>query len=197
MSAEVRRRGLMAAPAEPSPIEWDEVWEFTNGLPSNWSKSGADTPSMTSNGLDLKRVQYSQNIEISSGAIEGNFLIINERDTMAGTRAILRIGNASQAICVAFNQYSNRKSIVLTDYADGFSASNLNAGTVIGTWTLGSEYVVRIIINDATGSVYINGVLAADNINTAGMYNKGPLLWGNSNQYPRSRWKYVKFQKTR
>lgn len=185
----LRRREMILANATPS--EWDYEWYYTDGLPTNdgWTKTGADTPSMTSTGLQVSRSYFTKNVAITNGVIEAKFVIPSYRTSMNSNRALLRIGDATNCIYVLFYRY-NAQKIVLYD------ASNLSSSdpTSIGSFSWGGEYVVRININGATGSVEINDVTVKDNIDTTTMYSPGTLLWGNNAQYGRSVWQYVKYK---
>ena len=108
---------------------------------------------------------------------------------MNRNRALLRIGNGSKAVYVVFTRY-NSNLIVLYDDSNVQSSST----TQLGTFTWGGEYVVRLSINGAVGSVEINGVTVKDDVDTSSIYAKGALLFGNNQQYGVSVWQYVKYK---
>jgi hypothetical protein len=186
-----RRRALMAV-AGGSPSEWDSVWEHTDGLPTvaGWTRNTTGgTCSETANGLNLINNTFSKDIEISQGVVEAKFIVKDARATSNVKRGLLRIGNSNNAIYVVFDSYSGHNIRI-------YNNSNLHNSTAIGTFTLGSTYTVRIEINGSTGSVYINDVLAQDNINTASMQGKGTLYFGDNEQYGGGEyWQYVKYKK--
>ena len=184
---------VASAGPTPPPSEWDSVWEYSDGLPTveGWTrdKTGG-TCSVTTDGLNLINNTFSKTLEITSGVIEAKLIVKDARSSSAVTRGRLRIGNSSNAIYVVFKSYpAGTHKIRLNDN------SNINNATVIGSFELGGEYVVRIEINGSTGSVYINGTLAADNINTSTMYGKGTLYFGDNEQYGGGEyWEYVKYK---
>lgn len=185
----IRRRELLLPSSAPS--EWDYEWHFTDGLPSNdgWTKSGADTPTMTAAGLETARTYYTRELPITKGVIEAKFAIKNTRTSMNRNRALLRIGNSSKAVYVVFTRYNSNLIVLYDD-------SNLQSSnpTQIGTFTWGGEYTVRLSINGAVGSVEINGVTVKDDVDTSSIYAKGALLFGNNQQYGVSVWQYVKYK---
>lgn len=193
MNLLARRHALMAM-ANISPAEsWDSVWDFSEGLPTVelWTRSTTGgTHSMTANGLQLRKNSYVKDVSISKGTIEATVLIENERATMAELRAWLRIGNASNAVCIVFKTYNSQHHIRLFDVAE----NNLQNGTDLGTFTMGGEYTIRLNINGSVGSVEINGTVVKDNINTASITNKGTLMFGSDSSYGGSIWKSVKYR---
>lgn len=192
-----RRRALLrmaSAGPTPPPSEWDSVWEHTDGLPTvaGWTRNKTGgTCSETANGLNLINNTFSKDIEISQGVVEAKFIVKDARTTSNVRRGLLRIGNSTNAVYVVFNSYPQGTHRIRI-----YDNSTLTNATVIGTFTLGSTYTVRIEINGSTGSVYINDVLALDNINTASMKNKGKLYFGDDEQYGGGEyWQYVKYKK--
>lgn len=185
-----RRRALMAA-GVPVPSEWDSKWIFTSGVPTvaGWTRATTGgTHTMTSTGLRLIGNRYTWDSEITNGIIEARFQITNERSNMSENRAILRIGNASNAVTVCFKSYSGTHKIRL------WNRTSADDGTSIGTFTLGDWYTVRLTINGSIGTVTINDVLVADNVNTAGMVSLGVPMFGGQTSYGGSVWEYVKIK---
>lgn len=190
------RRGIVAAQMMQTPQEdWDAVWKYTDGLPTNfgWTLTATDTPTMASSGLQLKRARYDKAVEITHGSIEGRFKI-GTRSNVAGVRAMLRIGNGTNSINVVFVRTTygatlSDRRIVLYD-----ATSQIQNGTLIGNFDFGTEYVLRIDINGGTGSVSLNGTTIADNVDTTTMAYPGALRFGNNQQYAECTWKYVKYK---
>lgn len=187
----LRRRQMMQLAAAPSPSEWDYEWTYTDGVPtsSEWTKTGADTPSIVTGGMQVNRSYFTKDIAITNGVIEAKFTIPSYRTSSNTNRALLRIGDSSNCIYVIFYRYSANKICL-------YDASNLQSSnpTLLGSFSWGSEYTVRININGSTGSVEINGTTVKDNIDTTTMYPPGTLLWGNNAQYGRSVWQYLRYK---
>ena len=194
----LRRRELILPSASPS--EWDDVWEYTDGAPTvdGWVQSGSGSGASVSTGYRTRGVTYDKaDVLTTSGVLEAHFQIINERSTMVGVRAGLRIGNASNAVVVLFNSYSSAHNIYLPTHKNsGWAAASDNRnGTQIGTFTLGGWYKVKLTIDGSVGTVEINDEVVADNIDTAGLYLKGGLRFsGSSSSYFGSIWQYVKYK---
>ena len=194
----MRRRELILPSASPS--EWDDVWEYTDGAPTvdGWVKSGSGSGAAVSTGYRTRGLTFDKaDVLTTSGVLEAYFQIINERNTMTGIRAGLRIGNASNAVVVLFNSKGTDHRIFLPTYnksswTDAYS--NVN-GTELGAITLGGWYKVRLTIDGSVGTVEINDEVVASDINTAGIYLKGGLrFYGSSNQYFGAIWRYVKYK---
>ena len=190
-----RRRGIISAQGEtPPPSEWDSVWTYEDGLPTvaGWTrdKTGG-TCSIVTQGLSLINNTFSLPTEIAKGVVEAKFVVRNERVSSNVRRGILRIGNATNSIYVVLRSYpAGTHKIRIWD------TQNINNATEIGTFALGSEYVIRIEINGSVGAVYVNGDLAKDNIDTTSMYSPGTLLFGDNEQYGGGEyWQYVKYKK--
>lgn len=189
------RRREMVMPGGASS-EWDSDWEYTNGAPTveGWVQSGSGNVAMTATGYRVRGPQFNKDVPISNGVLEAKFQVINERDSLNGPRARLRIGNSTNAIMVIFNTYQSRNSIYLNDYSANFGAYDIVKGTMLGSFTLGSEYTVKMTIDGAVGIVEVNGVVLKDDINTAKMFNKGNLYFMSGDQYFGSIWQYVKYK---
>ena len=188
-----RRRAIIAA-QEATPVDtWDSVWDYSEGLPTvdSWERTtSGNTCSLGSTGLNIRKNSFEKTVVITEGIIEAKFTINNERDTMAETRAWLRIGDSSNAIYVIFTTYNSSHHIRL------YNSSSRQNGTDLGTFTLGSEYIVQLTINGSVGSVSINGTVVKSDVDTAGMVNKGTLKFGSDGQYGGSTWQYVKYKNT-
>lgn len=188
MSGMVRRRDLILPPSVSSA--WDSEWVFTDGTPdaAGWTReTTGGTHTMTASGLKLVKNTYSKNVSVTHGIVEARFQIANERTSTSDTRAYLRIGDGANAVAVVFRNYGSSK-IRLCDN------SNVNNGTVIGTWEFGGEYVVRLTIDGAVGAVEVNGVTLKDDVSTASMYDKGTLRFGHPDSYGSALWQYVKYR---
>lgn len=184
----IRRREMILPSAAPS--EWDYEWYYTDGIPSaddGWTKSGADTPTITASGMQVNRSYFDKDVEITNGVIEAKFTVSSFRTTSNATRVLLRIGDADNSIYVVFRRYSGNNIRLWT-------ASNINNSQIIGSFSFGSTYIVRITINGALGTVEVNDEVIADNIDTTAMYNRGAIRFGNSEQYGQSVWEYVKYK---
>lgn len=106
---------ILPSSSPTPPSEWDYEWYYTDGLPgSDWAKNGSDTPSLISTGLQVNRTYYTKAVEITNGVIEGKLTIPSYRTTTNSSRALLRIGNATNSVYVVFNKY-NTNRIVLYD----------------------------------------------------------------------------------
>lgn len=184
----IRRREMILPSAAPS--EWDYEWYYTDGIPSaddGWTKIGADTPTITASGMKVNRSYFDKDVEITHGVIEAKFTASSFRTTSNANRALLRIGDADNSIYVVFRRYSGNNIRLWT-------ASNINNGQIIGSFTFGSTYIVRITINGAVGTVEVNDEVIADEIDTTAMHNRGAIRFGNSEQYGQSVWEYVKYK---
>lgn len=191
-----RRREMILAASAPS--EWDSEWKFANGAPTvkGWVRGGSSgNEAMTATGYRIRGYYYSQDVTTTNGIIEAKFQIINERSSLTACRAMLRIGDANNAVVVAFATYSSSIGIYLNDYSSSIGGSNLVKGTKIGDFQLGGEYTLKLTIDGAVGSAELNGVMLKDDINTAAMYNKGGVFFrGSGDQYEGSIWQYVRFK---
>lgn len=181
-----RRRELTPAASEPG--EWDSVWEFTDGSPATkgWTQNG--TPrSMTNSGLPLRNCYFTKDLAITNGVIEAKCIISNFRTDMNTARALFRIGDSNNAIKVIFRRYTDLR-IDLQNHTDSGRWER------IGSFEWGGEYVVRITINGNSGSVEVNGITIAEDIDTSKITDKGTLLFGNNATYGESVWQYVKYK---
>lgn len=184
----IRRREMILPSAAPS--EWDYEWYYTDGIPSaddGWTKIGADTPTITASGMKVNRSYFDKDVEITHGVIEAKFTASSFRTTSNTTRALLRIGDADNSIYVVFRRYSGNNIRLWT-------ASSINNGQIIGSFTFGSPYIVRITINGAVGTVEVNDEVIADEIDTTAMHNRGAIRFGCNEQYGQSVWEYVKYK---
>lgn len=169
---------------------WDSVWTYTDGLPTvdEWVDSGTGTATDVSTGLKLLNKTYSKSTEITNGTVEAHLQIVNERTTMSGVKAALRIGDTTNSVYILFHLTSSQaRNITLQQN------TTASRGTVIGSWDFGGEYTVKITLNNGVGTVEVNDVVLINNFDATTTYDKGPLLFGNINTYGSSIWQYVKY----
>lgn len=163
--------------------DWDYVWRYTDGLPPasdfSWhtANGSGQVHTITNDGLLVTAKSGTQGwyqmdyapSEIASsggGVMECVFFVPSE---YAVTRFVncnyqeLSLSDGTNGVRVCFvhkNGDDGIYKIILIDNSTFFS------GTVLGNWTLGTSYKVRVEYNASThiGKIYLNDTLLLDNI---------------------------------
>ena len=156
-----------------SSSEWDYEWDYTMGMPSadDWSHvtSGTSTTTIESTGLKLTNSSssgwntfYFKRFGASTAVFEIK-MKVKYRATNAGGFGIVTLHNSGSStgnsISVAFSTKSATSGKIYLP-----TVSTWDEGTQIGTFSSDVYKVVRIELDNNVGRVYLNGVLAADNI---------------------------------
>jgi len=172
----LRRRQLMRA--EASLPEWDYEWDYTKGLPAEtgWTKQTNKTTSeviestylkVTSGGGSSNYIRYvNSNYLTSKGVIEVDFAGV----TSSNTIFYISISDGTNGLSVRSYYTSSYKGIYLGD-----ASSIANCTKLITSSKATNRYVVKLVIDNGYGDVYINNTLYASNIDLSTIVNSYTL----------------------
>lgn len=166
--------------------DWDYVWRYGDGLPSvsdwEWVTSGGSgqVRTIVDDGMKLtakngttatyKMIYAASEIaEGGGGVVESEFYIPSEfavgKFVNCRFMAFL-IGNGESGVRVEFSHKNGDNTDVLKIRliqagVDAYS------GTLLGSWSYDTSYVLRLELDGSTGKVFLNGTLSLDNIDIA------------------------------
>ena len=182
--------------ADGSLPEWDFEWDYTMGLPDSptlsktWYHytSGTIATNIVSDGLRLGNASIiGYNMYTSdaphaiavngNGVIEAKMKVKRRASNAAGFgRLVLGTGVADVGVAIAFSAKSGTSgNIYLCDN------STFDLGTKIGTFSSDVFKVVRLVLENNIGSVYLDGVKVKDNIDPTTIYVEASSAWGAFN----------------
>lgn len=178
----MRRRGLLK---ESSDIDWDLEWDYTMGLLENngWTKdvSGTASTSMQEQGEQLLS-NYSAYVRLNppsayatmtSGVMEVEASCTYS--TGGGTNP-----SSAQNLRLALSNGTNGNAICVNgSTAAGSTGQGLKLQTnsnprlceYLSAWVSGSTHTVRLVLNNGSGEVWLDGVLIKSNIASSTIVN--------------------------
>lgn len=151
--------------------EWDVVWTYADGLPTDngftLDASGTYTVTETENGLQITTsgnsnnyVRYDYSNNDATGVFEATFM-----QTASEGRAFITFGNGVDDHIGARFQYSqNYKGIWINN-----SSSISSATKIVSSVSLNTEYTIRVEMDNGYGSIYVDGEKLADNVDISPM----------------------------
>ena len=179
-----RRRELILPSASS---EWDYEWNAQTDQifpPSPAVKQSGGTVAeelaeryislKTAGGSGTRYIQYAiPSLRASTGVLEACFGVVY-RASNAGGWGRVCFGDENGGVSVIFSaQSANSGKICLWD------KSSVGSCTQIGTFKSGDQQKIRIELDNGVGRVFLNDVLAADNIDAYAQYYSNSVLIAN------------------